>query len=221
MSHRVTILSILLLAGCASRGYVSEEVSASQQTLRGEMQDTRRQLASRLDELQREVDANKQLAASAEELAKVKRVADQGAQVADQNSKTLASMSRDVDLLRQATSVREELQKKMESAVQKLADAETEFQKHRTDVDHQLTNMDLKVDEVRKTSTLLEKRLSDFFWLQQKNLRRQKESLQAEVDVIDRLIGIMSGVEMPGHEEGSGTQDPPQAQNGGNRDGGH
>ena len=219
MSHRVTILSILLLAGCASRGYVSEEVSASQQTLRGEMQDTRRQLASRLDELQREVDANKQLAASAEELAKVKRVADQGAQVADQNSKTLASMSRDVDLLRQAMSVREELQKKMEVAVQKLADAETEFQRHRTDVDHQLTNMDLKVDEVRKTSTLLEKRLSDFFWLQQKNLRRHKESLQAEVDVIDRLIGIMSGVEMPGREEGSGTQEPPQAQNGGS--GGH
>jgi hypothetical protein len=220
MSHRVTILSMLLLAGCASRGYVSEEVSTSQQALRGEIQDTRRQLASRLDELQREVDANKQVAATAEDLAKVKRVADQGAQVSDQNSKTLASMSRDVDLLRQAMSVREELQKKMENAVQRLADAESEFQKHRTDVDHQLSNMDLKVDEVRKTSTLLEKRLSDFFWLQQKNLRREKESLQAEVDLIDKLIGIMSGVEMPGHEESGGTQEP-QAQNGGNRDGGH
>src|SRR5262245_16390135 len=162
MSHRVTILSLLLLAGCASRGYVTEEVGTAQGALRGELQDTRRQLASRLDELQREVDANKQVAATADELAKVKRVADQGVQAADQNSKSLAAISREVDLLHQAMSMREDLQKKLETATQKLADAETDFQKHRTDVDHQLTSMDLKVDEVRKTNTLLEKRLSDF-----------------------------------------------------------
>jgi chromosome segregation ATPase len=220
MSHRVTILSILLLAGCASRGYVTEEVSTAQGAMRGEVQDMRRQLISRLDELQREVEANKQVAATADELGKVRRLAEQGNAAADQNGKSLAALTRDFDSVRQIVNTREELKQKLENAVQQLADAETEFQKHRTDVDHQLTNMDLKVDEIRKTNTLLEKRLSDFFWLQQKNLRRERESLQAEVELIDKLIGIISGVDIPPSNEGTSGQDPPQAPNTA-RDGGH
>jgi chromosome segregation ATPase len=225
MSHRVTILGLLLLAGCASRGYVTEELDTAQGNLRGELQDMRRQLSSRLEELQREVDANKQSAASADEMAKLRRTADQTASTADQNSKLLASLKTEVDQLQQSAHARQEALATLETAAQKLTDAKLEFQKHHSDVNDQLSNMNIRVDDVKKSITTLEKRLSDFFYLQQKNLRLEKDSRLAEVDLIEKLMLIISGVEtLPTPPEGdgnaAGTQEPPQVQNGG-RDGGH
>lgn len=212
MARHILIAILPLALGCASRGYVEEQLQASEGSLRGDLESMKRTMATRLDDMERTVDANKQSSASTDDLGKARKFSEQTAATADQNAKALAALRGDVEQLRQAVNAREDLQRKVEIATQKLVDATAEFQRHRADVDHALTSMDVKVDEVRKGNSAQEKRLNDFFYLQQKNLRRQKESLQAEVELIDKLLTIMSGVDTEG---AANPESQTQSQSGG------
>lgn len=215
MMRHALITILPFVTACASRAYVEEQVQASQGSFRGEVETLNHQLTSRLDEIAHDVETNKQIAAQVDDLAKARKVADQAAVAADQNGRAVAALGRDIELLRQTITSREEMQHKLDTALQRLVEATAEFQKHRADVDHSLTTMDVEVDGVRKMISAQDKRLTDFFYVQQKNLRRQKENLQAEVELINTLLKIMSGVEPTDEPQPDSSGGEAQAQQGG------
>ncbi|MEW6744030.1 MAG: hypothetical protein AB1486_14860 [Planctomycetota bacterium] len=192
------LVALMISAGCASTSWVDKRLQVSEdETRRSIEREQITPLSQRTEERLSAIDARLEALperfAERTDLAALREgITQMRSDLEKEWRQSGEELGNRVAEISSVLAQRNDLQAQLARAVEELNKARAEFSQHRATVDNRVSHMEAEAKEILAALTELDEHMQEFFYNEFKNLQRKRESLLAEIDLIDRLVNFLA-----------------------------